>query len=152
MAASARAASANHTLTIYAVSTKGQYADHSDDRKRGVLDNPFNADENQIKGNGSTVRVGDNALIEFKLYSDKSFKKQIGSGTYSCTFTTAHIALCEADFELADGMMSATGPANFDATSFTLAVSGGTGHYLGARGQVSSLPVGKGHRLTFILR
>ena len=151
-AVGAGTASAGHSLTIYAVATKGQYANHADDRARGVLDNPFNADENKLPANGKATRAGDNALIAFKLYSDPSFKKQIGSGTYACTFTTAEIALCNADFELNDGAMTASGPTNFQSTTFTLAVSGGTGKYLGARGQVSSAPLGKGHRLTFLFR
>ncbi len=151
-AVGAGAATAGHSLTIYAVATNGQYANHADDRARGVLDNPFNADENKPTGNGKATRAGDNALIALKLYSDPSFKKQIGSGTYSCTFTTGKVALCEADFELNDGAMTASGPTNFAATSFTLAVSGGTGKYLGARGQVSSALLGKGHRLTFVFR
>jgi len=151
-AVGAGTAGAGHSLTIYAVATKGQYADHADDRARGVLDNPFNADENRPTGSGKKTRAGDNALIALKLYSDPSFKKRIGSGTYSCTFTTAKVALCNADFELNNGSMSASGPTNFDAATFTLAVSGGTGKYLGARGQVSSAPLGKGHRLTFVFR
>jgi hypothetical protein len=152
VAAAAAAAPAGRNFTIYAVSTQGQYANHADDRSRGNLDNPFNADAPVPKGKGKASRVGDNALIGFKLYSDSSYKKQIGSGSYSCTFTSAHVALCEASFQLDDGSMAASGPTNWDSTSFTLAVSGGTGKYLGARGQVSSLPVGKGHRLTFVLR
>ena len=52
-----------HSLTIYAVATKGQYANHADDRARGVLDNPFNADENKLPANGKATRAGDNALI-----------------------------------------------------------------------------------------
>src|SRR5262249_47273962 len=126
-AVAAGTARASHSLTIFAVATKGQYANHADDRARGVLDNPFTADENKPTGNGKATRAGDNALIALKLYSEPSFKKQIGSGTYSCTFTTAKVALCEADFELNDGAMTASGPTNFDSTTFTLAVSGGTG-------------------------
>jgi hypothetical protein len=145
-------ASATRSLTIYAVATKGQYANHADDRTRGALTNPFNADANNPTSNGKASRAGDNALIALKLYSDASFKNQIGSATYSCTFTVARVALCAADFELDNGAMTASGPTNFEATTFTLAVSGGTGKYLGSRGQVSSVPVGKGHRLTFILR
>ena len=87
-AVGAGVASAGDSLTIYAVATKGQYANHADDRARGVLDNPFNADEDKPTGTGKKTRAGDNALIALKLYSDSSFKKQIGSGTYSCTFTT----------------------------------------------------------------
>lgn len=146
------AASATRSLTIYAFATKGQYANHADDRTRGALTNPFNADADKPTSNGKASRAGDNALIALKLYSDASFKKQIGSGTYSCTFTVARIALCAADFELSNGTMTASGPTNFEATTFTLAVSGETGKYLGSRGQVSSVPAGKGHRLTFILR
>ncbi len=145
-------AGATRSLTIYAVATKGQYANHADDRTRGALTNPFNVDADKPTSNGKASRAGDNALIALKLYSDSSFKKQIGSGTYSCTFTIARIALCAADFELSNGAMTASGPTNFEATTFTLAVSGGTGKYLGSRGQVSSVPVGKGHRLTFTLR
>jgi hypothetical protein len=149
----ASARTANRTLTIYALATQGRYANHKDDRARGALDNPFNADENAIKGNASGNRVGDNALIGFKLYSDAALKNQIGSGTYSCTFNSAHIALCEADFQLNDGAMFASGPTDFTSTTFTLAVSGGTGAYVAARGQVSSVPAAKGaHRLTFVYR
>ena len=49
--------------------------------------------------------------------------------------------------------MFASGPAHFNTTSLTLAVSGGTGPYLGLRGQVSSAPhASNAHRLTFLLR
>jgi hypothetical protein len=150
---SAGAVSSAHALTIYAVATRAQYADHADDRARGEVTNPFNADTKALKGTGKGSRAGDNALYSFKLYSDPSFKKLIGSAVYSCTFNSAHVALCTADFELSGGAMSASGPTDFDSTTFTLAVSGGTGKYLGARGQVSSAPAAKdAHRLTFLLR
>jgi hypothetical protein len=151
IATPAGALTSTRTITIYALSTQGRYANHKDDRARGALHNPFNADEKAVKGSGT--RVGDNALIGFKLYSDPSLKKQIGSGTYSCTFNSAHVALCEADFQLDHGAMFASGPANFSSSTFTLAVSGGTGQYLSARGQVSSAPAANGaHRLTFVIR
>ena len=100
---------------------------------------------------GKGPQAGDNALYSFKLYSDSAFKKRVGSAVYSCIITFAHRALCEADFQLNSGAMFASGSANFDSTQFTLAVSGGTGSYLGARGQVSSAPaVSNAHRLTFV--
>ena len=72
---------------------------------------------------------------------------------YSCTFSFAKLALCQADFELSSGAMIASGPAHFTSTSLTFAVNGGSGKYLGARGQVSSAPTAKNaHRLTFLLR
>jgi hypothetical protein len=146
-------ATAMRALTIYAVANRAQYADHSDDRTRSVFHNPFNVDSKIPNVKGKGPQAGDNALYSFKLYSDAAFKKRIGSAVYSCVINFAHRALCEADFQLNGDAMFASGPANFDSTRFTLAVSGGTGSYLGARGQVSSAPTVKNaHRLTFILR
>jgi hypothetical protein len=150
-AQAARASGAGRSLAIYAVATRAQFTDHSDDRKRGELNNPFNADTKLPKK--VVTRAGDEALFSFKLYSDAAHKHQIGSASYSCTYNSAHKALCEADFELKNGAMFASGPADFDTTTFTLAVSGGSGSYVGARGQVSSAPAAKdAHRLTFLLR
>jgi hypothetical protein len=146
-------ATAKRALTIYAVANHAQYADHADDRTRGVFHNPFNVDAKVPNVKGTGPQAGDNALYSFKLYSDAAFKKRIGSAVYSCVINFAHRALCEADFQLNGDAMFASGPANFDSSRFTLAVSGGTGSYLGARGQVSSAPtVANAHRLTFILR
>jgi hypothetical protein len=149
----AGAGAGRRALTIYAVATRAQFTDHSDDRTRSVFKNPFNVD-GEVPGNtGKGPHTGDNALYSFTLYSDTAFKKRIGSAVYACTFNVAHKALCEADFQLNGGAMFASGPANFDSTYFTLAVSGGTGKYLGTRGQVSSAPTGKNaHRLRFLLR
>jgi hypothetical protein len=149
------AAAANRTLTVYARATHAQFLNHADDRKRGAIKNPFNADENlppkETKGGGP--QAGDNALYQFKLYRDSSLKQSIGTAVYSCTVGFAHEAICEADFELNGGGLFASGPASFDASQFTLAVSGGTGSFAGARGQVSSAPYIKdAHRLTFVLR
>lgn len=144
---------AKRALTIYAVAARAQYTDHFDDRIRGDFRNPFNVDTKIPPPKGKGPQAGDNALYSFKLYSDSAFKKRVGSAVYSCIITFAHRALCEADFQLNSGAMFASGSANFDSTQFTLAVSGGTGSYLGARGQVSSAPaVSNAHRLTFVLR
>jgi hypothetical protein len=150
-------AAATRSLTIYALATKVQLTDHSDDRQRGLKSNPFNVDTKTLppifKGNGKGSHAGDEALFSFKLYSDPALKKRIGSATYRCTFTFGNQALCQADFELDNGAMFASGPADFQSSSLTLAVSGGSGSYFGARGQVSSAPHAKdAHRLTFLLR
>jgi hypothetical protein len=147
------AAARSRLLTIYAVATRAQFTDHSDDRKRGAFRNPFNADSKPTNEKGSGAHAGDEALFSFKLYADATLKRQIGSATYSCTYNSAHKALCEADFELSGGAVLASGPADFDARTFTLAVSGGSGSYVGARGQVASAPAAKdAHLLTFVLR
>jgi hypothetical protein len=152
-AGSAGAGAARRALTIYAVASQAQYSNHADDRTRAVYSNPFNVDAKTPRAGGKGPQAGDNALYSFKLYSDSSFKKRIGSAVYSCVFSFAHKALCQANFQLNGSAMFASGPADFDATTFTIAVSGGTGSYVGARGQVSSAPAAKNaHRLRFLLR
>jgi len=149
-------AAAGKALTVYAVATQAQFTNHADDRVRGEGSNPFNIDVKKLpipKSNGKGPQAGDEARFAFKLYSDPGFKHRIGSASYSCTFNFGNKALCKADFELSSGALIASGPANFDSTALTMAVSGGTGEYLGLRGQVSSAPAGKNaHRLTFVLR
>jgi hypothetical protein len=57
---------------------------------------------------------------------------------YSCTFNFAQEAFCEANFSLNGGTMIAMGPANLDRGAMVLPVTGGTGRYAGARGQLTS--------------
>jgi hypothetical protein len=156
----AAAAAGKRTLTIYALATRAQYVNHFDDRARAVGSNPFNADTKLIeplskeKTKGKGPFPGDNALYSFKLYSDAGLKKRIGSAVYTCTFNFRHQAMCTADFQFSNGgSLIAAGPVDFDADSFALAVTGGAGTYLGARGQATSAPASKdAHRLRLVLR
>jgi hypothetical protein len=132
---------------LYAKPTRAQFINHADDRARGLKSNPFNADivlpppprANTGKKGG---RAGDNALFAFKLYSGPNLKRLVGTATYSCTFNFAHEAICEADFEFAHGSMVAMGPAQLGSsfTKIVLPVTGGTGRYVGAHGQMTSTP------------
>jgi hypothetical protein len=159
-AASAGAATSRQALTIYAKAKQVQFVDHSDDRSRGVDQNPFGADTKALlpltkemeKGKGPYP--GDNALYTFRLYGDPRLTNLVGTAVYSCTFNFQHHALCEASFELNGGTMFASGPADFNGSNFTLAVLSGTAKYLGARGQVSSAPAAAkdAHRLRFVFR
>src|SRR5262245_43692159 len=155
----AGAATSRQAPTFYAKAKQVQFVDHSDDRSRGVEQNPFGADTKSLlpltkqmeKGKGPYP--GDNALYTFKLYRDARLTKLAGTAVYSCTFNFQHHALCEASFELSNGSMFASGPADFDDADFTLAVVSGTAKYLGARGQVTSAPAAKdAHRLQFVFR
>jgi hypothetical protein len=160
VAVTSASGASNRTTTfgMYARPTQVQYMNHSDDRARGDVDNPFNTDSKalvpltQKKEAGKGPYPGDNALFSFKLYKDAALTKSIGSAVYSCTFNFDHEALCEASFQLVGGTMSGSGPADFTNPEFTLAVDGGTGKYLDARGQVSSSPASKNaHHLEFML-
>ncbi len=137
---SVRAGVANHKLTFYAYATHVRFVNHADDRARGNIHNPFNADAKSLvtvtKGTGPFP--GDTAQYNFKLYRDPNLKHGAGSAVYTCTFNFAHHAICTALYEVSTGTMFASGPTDFDSTQFTLAVTGGTGKYLSARGQVSS--------------
>ena len=143
------------SLTIYARVTHANFLSHTDDRIRGNFANPFNVDTKSLPpatGKSGGSLPGDEALFTFKLYSDPSLKKAVGSATYTCTFNFAHYALCEADFEFGRGALIAAGPADFNKTQFTLAVTTGTGEYRGVRGQVQSSPASENvHRLDFLL-
>lgn len=134
------------SLVFYAHPTRVQFINHADDRARGLRLNPFNADilppppkANTGKKGG---RAGDNALFAFKLYTDPSLTRLVGTAIYSCTFNFAHEAICEADFQFRGGSMIAMGPAQLDSSfsSLVLPVTGGTGRYVGAHGQLTSTP------------
>ena len=142
-AASARAGSPQQVPTLYAVASKVQFIDHADDRQRGLEKNPFNADvkkldpkaEAQEKGKGPFP--GDDALFTFKLYSDAQHRNSAGTAVYECVYNFHKHAMCKAVFDLKAGSLFASGPVDFNSAHFAMAVTGGTGKYLGAHGQVA---------------
>ena len=138
----ASAATQGRSFVFYAKATHAQFINHADDRARGNKANPFNAEAlaTPPKANKGKkgARAGDNALFSLNVYSDPALTRLVGTATYSCTFNFAQEAICEADFELAKGTMIAMGPAKLDGRPIVLAVTGGTGRYVGAHGQVTS--------------
>ena len=79
--------------------------------------------------------------------------KPVGTAIYNCTFNFGQQAACDANFELENGTVFASGPADLLSGHFTIAVIGGTNAYLGSRGQLTSSPTGHQNttRLNFIL-
>jgi hypothetical protein len=145
-------------LTIYAVATTAQFMNHADDRIRGMSNNPFSPDaqalvivaKGQEKGNGPFP--GDDVLYSFKLYPSADRKTSAGSAIFTCYYDFFKRATCDAYFELRGGVMLASGPVVFDSTRFTLAVTGGTGKYLGTSGEVLATPAASNaQRLAFVL-
>jgi len=134
------------SVVFYAKPARAQFINHADDRARGNKVNPFNADlvpaPPKANSGKKGARAGDNALFSLTLYSDAKLKRSVGTAIYSCTFNFAQNAICEADFELKNGSMIAMGPARLDGTPIVLAVTGGTGRYSGAHGQVTSTASG----------
>jgi hypothetical protein len=146
---SAQAAATKRHMTIYALATTAQFMNHADDRLRGMSTNPFNVTtraivinaKGQQKGNGPFP--GDDILYSFKLYSDPKLRKQTGSAMFTCYYTFVKRATCDSYFELDGGLVLASGRVVFNGKVFTLGVSGGTGKYLGATGEVKASPAAR---------
>jgi hypothetical protein len=146
---------APRSVVFYAKPTRAQFINHNDDRARGNFTNPF-ADALPTPPNANSAkkgaRAGDNALFTLKLYSDAKLKRLVGTAAYSCTVNFGQQALCEGQFELGGGgTMVAMGPADLKSGDFVLPVTGGTGRYAGAHGQLTSSSAG-GKTSTQILR
>jgi hypothetical protein len=130
------------SFVVYAKARRAQFVNHADDRARGDELNSFNSDTLQPPADANTgkkgTRAGDNALISLTLYSDPNLTRVVGTATYSCTFNFAQEATCDGQFDVGGGTIIAFGPARLDGSKITLAVTGGTGRYAGAHGQVTS--------------
>jgi hypothetical protein len=137
---------ARRSFVFYAKPTQAQFINHNDDRERGNFTNPF-ADILPTPKNANSAkpgaRAGDNALFTLKLYSDAKLKRLVGTAAYSCTVNFGQQAMCEGQFELGRGTMVAMGPADLKSGDLVLPVTGGTGRYAGAHGQLTSTSAGK---------
>jgi hypothetical protein len=152
------AAPGRRTLTVYTVATGVQFINTADDRARGARNNPFGADTNKLApkvaetGNGPFA--GDVAVYSFDLFTTAKLAKGAGSASYTCYFNYNRRALCVAYYELRGGAgtLVASGPVDFNANGFELVLTGGTKHYLAARGEVKAIPAAKNaQRIDFLL-
>jgi hypothetical protein len=138
----ATAATQRRSFVVYGEPMRAQFINHADDRERGNITNPFNADVLPTPRNANNgkkgARAGDNALFSLTLYSDRKLTRPVGTAVYSCTFNFGQEAMCEAHFEFNRGSMIAMGPAMLDGSQIVLPVVGGTGRYARAHGQVTS--------------
>jgi hypothetical protein len=147
--AASGASRAPQTLTIYAVPSTVQFMNHADDRLRGMSANPFKFKSESVilgqngKEQGNGPFAGDDILYGFKLFGDAKRSKAIGTALFTCYYEFAKRATCDAYFDLAKGLLLATGQVQFGAKHFTLGITGGTKTYLAALGQVDSAPAAK---------
>ncbi len=140
-------ATPKQSFVVYAKAKRAQFVTHADDRARGDKASAFNAEALPTPPNANNgkkgARAGDNALVTLTLYSDRNLTRAVGTATYSCTFNFAQEAVCDGQFEFGGGTIIALGPAKLDGSEITLAVTGGTGRYAGAHGQVTSTSTAK---------
>jgi hypothetical protein len=142
-------ARATQKLTVYAVPATVQFMNHADDRLRGMSSNPFNLkaqavifnDNGKEKGNGPFP--GDDILYAFKLFADAKRTQPTGTAIFTCYYGFGKRAVCDSYFDLTKGLLLASGQVPYGQTHFTLGVTGGTHSYLGALGQLSSVPAAK---------
>jgi hypothetical protein len=148
---------ASQRLTVYAVPTTVQFMNHADDRLRGMSTNPFKLKSDAViigahgKEKGYGPFPGDDILYAFKLFSDPKRTKPIGTAMFTCYFQFQKRATCDSYFDLATGLLLASGQVPFGASHFALGVTGGTRAYFGALGQVDSVPAA-GNAQRFLLR
>jgi hypothetical protein len=148
-ATASASARATQKLTVYAVPATVQFMNHADDRLRGMSSNPFNLKAQALifnangkeKGNGPFP--GDDILYAFKLFADAKRTQPTGTAIFTCYYGYAKTATCDSYFDLAKGLLLASGEVPFGHTHFALGVTGGTHAYLGALGQLSAEPAAK---------
>ena len=121
---------------------------NADDRQRGQGNNPFGNYKDltattREKGNGPFP--GDQALFQFTLYSSSDLKRPVGTAVLTCLYNFRKNAYCAATYTLKGGTLVGAGSLDFNAPTFEIAVTGGTGKYRSATGDVEASPVLKNH-------
>jgi hypothetical protein len=152
--ASAHSSLANRTLVLYSVATAEQFMNNKDDRERGTGTNPFGNfhDATPTTKQARGPFPGDEAYFKFAVYDDRSLRRPIGSARFSCFYNFNRNVYCDAVYHLGDGMLIGSGGFSFDATSFDMAITGGSGAYKSLKGEMKAQPAPHhAQRLVFTL-
>lgn len=137
------AAKTTRTLTLYSVATEEQFVNNADDRQRGKGNNPFGNFHDSTattKELGNGPFPGDEALFKFNLYKSGDLKKITGSAIFTCEYNFNKHAFCNVTYDTGSGTLVGEGAFDFNADTFSVAITGGTGTYRGVRGDLSSTP------------
>ncbi len=154
---SASAAAHARTLTLYATAEQEQYVDNSDSLQLGEGNNPFGNYkdlEPLANKNANGPFPGDEALFSFNLYTGPNLVKRAGTALFTCQYNFNKNAFCDVSYQLKGGTMIGGGTFNFNASTFAIAITGGTGAYRSSHGQVTASAasgVTKAQRLQFVL-
>lgn len=150
-------ASRPEKLTVHSLARTAQFINHADDRLRGMGTNPFNVkSQNLVIVTEGTEKAkgpfpGDDVLYTYELYKGAKLGTPDGSALFTCYYSFAKRATCHSYFKLGKDSVLASGSVPFDSNRFALSITGGTGKYRGARGQVNAAPAKSGKRLDFRL-
>lgn len=118
----------NRTLTIRLVSTPGKTT-FRDVWPKGLGQG--------LPTRGDLIR-GTSILRNAAAQFGKAKGAVVGGDTYSMRFRTAALAVVSVTARLPDGAIQAKGTGDITADRLTIAVVGGTGAYVGARGTSES--------------
>jgi hypothetical protein len=137
-------AAASARQQLYSLATSEQFINNADDEARGWLTNPFGMrdltqETLESQGRGGPF-PGDKALFAFSIYSDPSLKLKAGTAAFTCLYEFTRNAFCDATYQLKRGTILASGTVSFDAGTFSLAITGGTGSYARSSGELTSSP------------
>lgn len=156
-AASKPAAGSANQFSVYAVTEQEQFIDNADDEARGWIANPFGLVDRSVEFAESEDHggpyPGDAALFSINLYTAPDLKSSAGSAVLTCFYAFNQNAFCDATYQLKAGLLIGGNEVGFNAKSFALAITGGTGKYLTMTGDVMSVLGAKQvQRLDFALQ
>jgi len=144
-------------FAVYSAATLEQFIDNGDDEARGWAHNPFGLVDRSVQFAESEDKggpyPGDAAYFSFGLYSAANLKTSVGSANFTCFYYFDKNAYCNGSYQLSGGTVLAGGAFLFDAKTFTLAVTGGTGSYIMMKGDIAASPsTVQSQLLTFALQ
>jgi allene oxide cyclase len=86
--------------------------------------------------------AGDQAVSTSDLFRDAHFMHKVGSVIISCTVVTADELECGATGHLRGGDVQVNGAVPTATKPAALAITGGTGKFRGANGEIRTTPLG----------
>jgi len=150
------ASAVSSQMTLYSVATQEQFLNHADDRQRGYGKNPFGnfqAPTATTKESNGGPFPGDQALFQFNLFSGSDLKNVVGTAVYLCNYNFKHRGFCDGIYRLSGGVLLVKGALDFDAKTYTLVITGGTGKYQLLGGTLGATPAARlSQRLAFSLK
>jgi hypothetical protein len=127
------------------------FVNNNDDESRGDVNNPWGGINNTaasiIDEHVNGPFPGDEAFYSLKI---KTKSNGTGLGLFMCQYYFNKNGLCHATFKFGGGTLVAEGAFNFNAKTFTLAVTGGYGSYGDEVGEIDAAAAsGNAQELTF---
>jgi len=112
---------------------------HSDRHRLVLYERQTSFSLNDPANDGPTP--GDAAVSTSDLFRDAHFKHKVGTVVIACTVIDQHELECGATGHLRGGDVQVNGTAPIETKPASLAITGGTGKFRGANGEIRSTPL-----------